>query len=233
MELILVRHGQPAWSLEGRGRNDPDLTERGHGQALAVAGRLADPDVGPAYGPVDQLIVSPARRSQQTAAPVAEALDLPVVTEPWLLEIRNPPDFEGSPIEDIQEAYESARTRTREEAWDGLPGGEPVRDFHARITAGLRAWLSEQGVRPTGADDLWEVDPSAPGRVVAVAHAGTNSTIVAHLLGVAPQPWDWDRFAMGHASVAVLSTTAIAGSHIWSLRALGDGTHLPVPDRTY
>ena len=233
MELILVRHGEPAWSLEGLGRNDPNLTERGRAQARAVAGRLADHDDGLAPGPVDQLIVSPARRSQETAEPVAEALGLPLLTEPWLLEIQNPPEFEGSPIEDIQEAYESARTRTREEAWDGLPGGEPVRDFHARITAGLRGWLSDQGIRPAGADDLWDVDPSAPERVVAVAHAGTNSTIVAHLLGVTPQPWDWDRFAMGHASVAVLTTTPISGSHIWSLRALGDGTHLPVPDRTY
>ena len=43
MELILVRHGQPAWDDgAGRNRNDPGLTARGHAQALAVATRLAD-----------------------------------------------------------------------------------------------------------------------------------------------------------------------------------------------
>jgi hypothetical protein len=37
---------------------------------------------------------------------------------------------------------------------------------------------------------------------------------------------------MGHASVALLVLTPMAGRHIWSLRSLGDGTHLPVVDRT-
>jgi hypothetical protein len=55
---------------------------------------------------------------------------------------------------------------------------------------------------------------------------------IAHLLGAAPEPWEWDRFAMGHASVAVLATTPMAGHHIWSLRALGDANHLPLDDRT-
>ncbi len=233
MELILVRHGEPAWSLEGRGRNDPDLTERGQRQAAAVARRLADHADPLAPGPVDLLLVSPAIRAQQTASPIAASLAMAPATTDWLLEIRNPPAFDGSPIEDIQEAYQAARTRSREEAWSGLPGGEPVRDFHRRVTAGLRAWLAEVGLRPTEDPGLWDVDPAAPERVVAVAHAGTNSTIVADLLDVDHQPWDWDRFAMGHASAAVLATVPLAGAHLWSLRALGDGTHLPAPDRTY
>lgn len=32
-----------------------------------------------------------------------------------------------------------------------------------------------------------------------MAHGGTNSTVIAHLLGVEKEPWDWHRFAMGHA----------------------------------
>lgn len=233
MELILVRHGEPAWEQEGLGRNDPGLTDRGHTQASAAARRLADPHDLPALGPVDRLLVSPATRAAETAAPIAQALALAAETTDWLLEIRNPPDWEGSPIEDIQEAFREIRTRSRADAWAGLPGGEPVSDFHQRVTAGLREWLAHHGVRPTDDPGLWEVDPSAPERIVAVAHAGTNSTIVAHLLDVAHQPWDWDRFAMGHASAAVLTTVPLAGAHLWSLRALGDGTHLPVADRTY
>ncbi|HEX2574749.1 MAG TPA: histidine phosphatase family protein, partial [Aquihabitans sp.] len=217
MELILVRHGEPAWELEGRGRNDPNLTERGHSQATAMARRLADPADHPAPGRVERLIVSPAQRAQETAAPVAEALAMEAETEPWLLEIQNPPEFEGSPIEDIQEVFQTARTRPRAEAWDGLPGGEPVGDFHERVTRGLLGWLADQGVTPTEEPGLWEVADGAPERVVAVAHAGTNSTIIARLLDVAHQPWDWDRFAMGHASVAVLTTVPMAGAHLWSL----------------
>ncbi len=233
MELILVRHGEPAWEKEGRGRNDPDLTERGTTQAEAIARRLADPADLPALGPVDLLLVSPARRSQDTAAPIATALDLPVITTDWLLEIQNPPEWDGSPIEDIQEAFRDAKGRSRDEAWAGLPGGEPIRDFHDRVTTGLTAWLGSVGIRPTDEPCLWEDEGTAPERVVAVAHAGTNSTVVSHLLDVDHQPWNWDRFAMGHASAAVITTVPMAGAHIWSLRSLGDGTHLPVPDRTF
>lgn len=233
MELILVRHGEPAWAEEGRGRNDPTLTDRGHTQAQAIARRLADPTDLPALGQIDLLLVSPARRAEETAAPLVEALAMEPVTTDWLLEIQNPPEFEGSPIEDIQQTFQDARLRNRTEAWDGLPGGEPIGAFHQRVTEGLQAWLSRHGVTRSGDSSLWDVSADAPERVVAVAHAGTNSTIVADLLDVEHQPWDWDRFAMGHASAAVLTTVPMAGAHLWSLRALGDGTHLPVADRTY
>lgn len=233
MELILVRHGEPAWEQEGRGRNDPELTPRGREQAKAAARRLADPNDLPADGPVDRLLVSPARRAQETAEPTARALGMDAVTTDWLLEIQNPPEWEGSPIEDIQEVFRTARTRSRDQAWDGLPGGEAIGDFHQRVTTGLTDWLATAGLRPTGEPGLWDDDGSGPARVIAVAHAGTNSTIVAHLLDVTHQPWDWDRFAMGHASAAVLTTVSMAGANLWSLRALGDATHLPVADRTH
>lgn len=233
MELILVRHGQPAWSTpDRRNRNDPPLTELGHAQAKLAAARIADPDDEPARGPVDHLIASPALRAAQTAEPIGTALDQEVVTHAWLLEIQNPPHWEGSPIEDIEAAYAEVRHRTREQVWDGLPGGEPIRSFHQRITEGLRTYLAGLDVVPSDTVGLWEVGPGAPERVVAVAHAGTNSTIIAHLLGAAPEPWEWDRFVLGHASVAVLRTTRMAGAHIWSLAGLGDVAHLPVDQRT-
>lgn len=233
MELILVRHGQPAWSTpDGRGRNDPGLTDLGHAQAKAMAGRLADPEDFPAYGPVDHLVVSPAVRAQQTAAPLREALEMAGDTLDWLWELRNPPAWEGDPIEDIEAIFAEVRARPLEQMWDGIAGGEPIRDFHARVIEGLDGFLTSLGVTPTGPSHLWEVHDGAPERVVAVAHAGTNSTIIAHLLGIQPEPWEWDRFAMGHASVAVLETVPLTGAHLWSLRALGDAAHLSIPDRT-
>ena len=233
MELILVRHGEPAWASEdGLGRNDPGLTERGRAQAASIAARLADPAAEPAAGPVDRLVASPAVRAQETAAPVAEGLGRPIETLDWLWELRNPPAWEGAPVEVIQTAFNEVRGRDRAGWWEGLDGGESIRDFHRRVTVGLRALLGEAGVRPATSDGLWLVAADAPERIVAVAHGGTNSMIVAHLLGVPPEPWEWERFTMGHASVAVLVTTPMAGAHLWSLRGLGDAAHLPVPDRT-
>jgi len=238
MELILVRHGQPAWTTpDGKGRNDPGLTDLGHRQAKRAASRLADTEDLPGRGDVDRLFASPAVRAQETAAPIAAALDLPVETHEWLWELRNPDSWEGAPIEEIEQAFLTLGSQSREAWWQGHEGGESLRAFHQRVTTGLRALLADLGITPAAEDGLWDAaGPAADGsidRVVAVAHGGTNSTIIAHLLGAAPEPWEWDRFSMGHASVALLVLTPMAGHHIWSLRSLGDGTHLAVDDRTY
>lgn len=237
MELILVRHGEPAWvSPDGRNRNDPELTERGHAQARRAATRLADTEDLPGRGDVDRLFVSPAARAQQTAKPIAAALALPMETHGWLVELKSPETWDGAPIEQIQEAFAALAPRPRAQWWEGHEGGESLRAFHERVTTGLRALLGDLGVTPA-AEGLWDVaGPAADGtvdRIVAVAHGGTNSAIIAHLLGAAPEPWEWDRFSMGHASVAVLATTPMAGHHIWSLRSLGDANHLPLDDRTF
>ncbi len=234
MELILVRHGQPAWATpEGLGRNDPGLTDHGHAQAKQVAGRIADPNDQPALGPVDRLLASPARRAAETAAPIGIALGMDVETLDWLWEIRNPPEWEGSPIAEIEASFNEMRQRSLTELWEGVGGGgEPIASFHDRVIDGLHAQLEDLDVSPAGEAGLWELGPSAPERIVAVAHGGTNSVIIAHLLGISPEPWEWDRFRMGHASVAVLATVPLAGAHLWSLQALGDAAHIPVPDRT-
>ncbi len=238
MELILVRHGQPAWvTPEGKGRNDPGLTDLGHAQAKRAADRLADTEDLPGRGDIDRLFVSPAVRAQETAAPIAAALELPIETHEWLWELRNPEPWEGAPIEEIEQAFTDLNLRSREEWWEGHPDGESLRDFHRRVTTGLRALLAELGITPAAEPGLWDVAGAAADgsidRIAAVAHGGTNSTIIAHLLGTAPEPWDWDRFAMGHASVALLALTPMAGHHIWSLRSLGDAAHLAVDDRTF
>lgn len=233
MELILVRHGQPAWSTpDGRGRNDPGLTELGHAQAAAVAARLADPAHEPAPGPVDRLLVSTAVRARETCAPIEAALDMDAELHPWLHEINNPHAWEGAPLEHIDAAFRELRGRPRAEMWNGIAGMEPLHDFHERVLGGLHGFLREVGVLPDGEPGLWQVADDAPTRVVAVAHGGTNSTIIAHLLGIRPEPWEWDRFVMGHASVAILATSPLAGANLWSLRALGDANHLALDDRT-
>ena len=233
VELILVRHGEPAWTtVDGLSRNDPGLTELGSAQARLVAARLADTNAEPARGAVDRLVVSPAVRAMETAAPIAAALGVQGEELEWLWELRNPPEWEGQPVEKIQAAYEDVRNRPRDGWWDGVPGGESPRHFHERVTGGVRALLADVGVTPTEELGLWQVADDAPERIVAVAHGGTNSTIVSHLLGVSPEPWEWERFTMGHASVAALATSAVAGAHLWSLRALGDASHLEIDDRT-
>lgn len=229
MELILVRHAQPAWADDHqRAVNDPGLTERGVRQARRVAARLG------ADKPIDGLLVSTARRSAETAAPVADAVGLEAESHPWLHEIRLPDHWDGIPAQEVGRYLRESRQRSRDEWWDGIGGAESFRDFHRRVTTGLDGFLASLGVHRDGdaAGHLWEVPDTSP-RLVLVAHAGTNSVLLGHLLGLEPEPWEWERFASHHASVTVLRTTPIAKRHIWSLQAFSDVGHLDPQDVTW
>lgn len=219
MELVFVRHGQPEWTRHGTAVDDPVLTPDGEAQAhllgTAFVGR-----------PVDRLLVSPLIRARQTAAPIAEALQMEPEILDWLPEIAAPV-WQGSPAELVEEAFASSRARPIDEQWDGLPGGESFRAFHERITTGLQGLLGELGAeRVSAAPALYRLDDPGP-RVVIVAHAGTNAVSLGHLLGIEPVPWEWERFVSFHASISVVRPMPIGGMHSFSLFRFSDTGHLP------
>lgn len=93
MQLLFIRHGQSqnnhrfAASGDDTGRSpDPDLTELGHRQAEALARRITDGS----YPAVTHLYSSLMRRTIQTATPIADALDLPIVARLDSYEIPGP-----------------------------------------------------------------------------------------------------------------------------------------------
>ena len=59
----------------------------------------------------------------------------------------------------------------------------------------------------------------------------TNAVALGHLLGVAPTPWEWDRFESAHTSIAALRTKKVAHAVAFGMTAFGDTRHLP-PDQT-
>lgn len=221
MELVLVRHAQPAWVVEGIGYNDPDLSELGLAQADAVGTALADTEF-------DAFWVSPAARSQQTATAIVGHHDVPVTTHDWALEIQLPSAWDEAPVEQIREHFATLGGRDREGWWEGTAsfGGESFRDFHARVTSGLEGQLATCGVTDAGEPDLWDVPDDDQQRIGVVTHAGTNSLVVGHLLGVAPQPWEWERFSSAHASISVVQSRPIAAAHLLRLRSFSETAHL-------
>jgi len=224
MEVLFVRHGQPEWERDGLAVDDPPLTEQGRWQAQALADRLADVEI-------DEILVSPLVRAQQTAAPLLERLGREAVTVPWLAEI-GAPRWEGTPTEVVARIFEDEWARPLEELWNGLPGGESFHDFHTRVTTGLDSMLDEAGAtRTSDAPPLWDLHNPAR-RIVVVAHAGTNATALGHLLGIPPVPWEWERFVSFHASVSVVRPLAISGGHSFSLFRFSDVDHLPTDMRT-
>ena len=221
MDLLLVRHGQPDWAPDRIARNNPALTELGVEQAKRAAHRLA------ALDRVDEIWVSPMRRSIETSEPIAAELGVEVEVFDWLKEIQNPPEWEGTPVENVERVLADANLRDIDQMWDGLPGGESFRDFHERVTTGLAETMDSHGIHPMDPDhrDLWTVDDPDK-RVVIVAHAGTNTVVLGHLLGLEPVPWEWERFRQPHTGVARLTMVRISSGWAFSLRQSGNVSHL-------
>lgn len=219
MELLLLRHAQPEWARGREAQVDPGLTELGRIQAERAADRLAG-------SPLDEILVSTATRARQTAAPLLERMPtVPTDSRGWLHEIRMPDSWQGTPAEEVDRIFREARARGRDAWWEGIDGGESFRDFHARVTDGLTLELAERGIERDG-EGMWHLPADAPERVLMIAHAGTNSVVLGHLLGLDPEPWEWERFASDHASVTMLRTTDIAGQQIFSLQSFSDVSHL-------
>lgn len=226
MDILFIRHGQPQWAVNGISQSDPNLTELGRRQAELAAKRIAT-ERRPATG----LIVSPAARSQETAVPIAQEAALEIDTINALLEIQMP-EWQGLTEEAVIEIFKSSRHRTPDEWWEGLPGGESFRHFHDRVTTALDGLLRERGVNRDEDDPrLWHVEAD-PGRIVIVAHGGTNSVCLAHLLGAPPSPWEWEKFVLFHASFARVKLIPLAGAHVPSLRTFNDQDHIPITMRS-
>jgi 2,3-bisphosphoglycerate-dependent phosphoglycerate mutase len=78
---------------------------------------------------------------------------------------------------------------------------------------------------------VWKI--SEPGaRIALVAHAGTNSVTIGHLLGLEPTPWEWDRFVLGHTSVSRIEALPLEDGYTFSLTKLSDLEHLDRDERT-
>ena len=80
--LVLVRHGATDWNEQGRllGRAEIGLNVRGRAQAAALASSL----VGRRF---DAVLSSPQRRARETAASIATAHGVEVVSTPELAEV--------------------------------------------------------------------------------------------------------------------------------------------------
>ncbi len=224
VEIVLIRHGQPEWVRDGLNVVDPPLTDLGHEQADRMASVWGKETF-------DEVLVSPLVRARQTAAPLYERLGVEEQIDPWLEEIRDP-GWHGTPVEKAEQAYREMRDRPVDERWQGLDGGESIRDFTDRVHLGARLFLAERGIQRIDHDlPIWSM-PEPGRRIALVAHAGTNSVTIAHLLGLAPTPWEWDRFVLGHTSVSRLEAIPVHGGCTFSLTSLSNLEHLPVDLRT-
>lgn len=225
MEITLIRHAEPEWVRDGLNVDNPPLTSRGHEQARLLALSLRDEVF-------DEVLVSPLLRTRQTAEPILDVLGKDMVIEPWLEEIRNP-IWHGTPVERAEAAYRAEREKTSVQRWTGLDGGEHVGEFVQRINLGCKLFLEERGMTPLDGDlPVWTNAPKDK-RIALVAHAGTNSVVICHLLGLPATPWEWERFVIGHASVSRIVSLDMKDGSSFGVTRLSHLEHLPESLRTY
>lgn len=130
--LVLVRHGETAWTISGQhtSRTDIALTERGRAQARGLAGVLA------AYSPTT-IVTSPMQRAKETATLAGFAT--PEVSDD--LREWDYGDFEGRTTADI---------RADAPSWslwhDGAPAGETPAKVAARADSVIGRLRQQGGI---------------------------------------------------------------------------------------
>ena len=183
--IILARHGETDWNRERRvqGQADPPLNEAGREQAAELARTLEAEAEAPSA-----IYSSDLRRARETAAIVAEALRLPVRTDPRLREI-DVGEWSGLAVDDIEARFPAGFARWRNREGPGWDTGESYDDLGRRVVAALTAIAAEhQGER-----------------VLVVTHGGAIRSIDARVRGVS------EIEARRHTSpIANCSLTALA-----------------------
>jgi probable phosphoglycerate mutase len=200
LTLHLVRHGDTMQAAEGyfAGDIDPPLTDRGRGQAEAVA-RLAS-RLGLAA-----IYVSPKLRARQTAEPILRACGLEPIVEDGLREIAYGV-WEGKKESDVRASDpEMYAAWSQDPALVAPPGGESAFAIAARA---LPCLVRARREHPSG-------------NVLFVSHKATIRVMACALLGV-PLGRFRDRVACPTASL----TTFEFGERGAMLTRLGDTSHL-------
>jgi len=206
--ICLVRHGTTPTTgtvLPGRAPG-LSLSDRGRQEAEAAAERLS------ALRRVGAIYASPLERAQETAAPIARRLDLPVKTEPGLLEC----DFgtwTGADLKTLAKLPAWTTVQRWPSGWR-FPDGESFGEMQLRLSGCLASIVARH-----------------PGEtVVAVSHADPIKAALAGALGV---PLDlFQRIQVAPASVSVVSY-GVSGPAVLAVNTTASLVELlPAPARS-
>ncbi|MCZ6708946.1 MAG: histidine phosphatase family protein [Gammaproteobacteria bacterium] len=200
-EILLVRHGEsraataddPFPLVDGHG--DPELHADGREQAIRVGDRLK-------HQPISAVYVSNLRRTQETAQPLCNHLNLTATIDPDLREVFLGA-WEGGLLRIKAHENDPVYQRMHEQQrWDVIPGAESHADLNQRLMRALNRIAHKHP------DEL----------VVAVVHGGVIAHILAHAAGA-------NHFAFNGADNGSISHIIMLHGDI-VVRRFNDSSHL-------
>ncbi|MGQ4615556.1 histidine phosphatase family protein [Nocardia sp. R7R-8] len=186
MLLTLMRHGLPEYDAVDR--RDPGLADEGVDQVRAVVPYVR-------ARRFDAVYTSPQLRAAQSAAVVAEALNVPVAVDQGLVEFDHGADYVHYDNLEVEIWH-------RYHAGDLSPWGLTSKKFHGRIAGAMQR--------------LAAAHPG--GRVLAVCHGGVVNAWACQVLGV---PDRLRVFEPGYASMHRFDFS----KGRWSLLGLNEVAH--------
>lgn len=207
-ELVLVRHGQQEYDINGPAGDlvDPPLSALGRNQARLVGAALSTEHI-------DAVYASPLQRALETGREIARHQRLEPIILDDLREVevfrdvprdRTPVDYIGSLV--------LAGTRQRmvyEKSWDVYPFSESSHQFRRRVLNAVEGIISAH-----------------PNQRVAIAcHGGVINAYIGHIIGS-----KYDMFFRPlHTSVSVVA----AGNGIRALYSLNNALHLQTAEGSF
>ena len=163
--LVLVRHGQSVWNelSQWTGLTDVELTEKGRAEARAAAKTLESITFGAAH-------TSKLKRAQHTLAEILAELGQTELEakQSAALNERDYGDLTGKNKWQVRDEHGEEKFTAWRRSWDyPVPGGETLKDVHARVVPYYQEHIL--------------ADLKAGKNVIVAAHGNTLRALVKHL----------------------------------------------------
>ena len=222
MKLIIVRHGDPDYSIDS-------LTEKGWREAEYLAEKLSKLDVKEFY-------VSPMGRAKATASCTLKKIGRTAQEKAWLREfsaIVHRPDYEG-PVNIAWDWLPQDWTVQEEflhyDTWmnnEDLSSGN-IAEEYKWVTDGLDEILAEHGYVRNG--HMYHTEQGNNDTLVFFCHLGVGCVLLSHLLNISPMLL-WHGFCAAPSSVTtVVTEERRKGNAYFRMSSYGDTSHLYAND---
>jgi broad specificity phosphatase PhoE len=184
--LLLIRHGETDWNIEGRwqGQADVPLNAKGRQQAADLASALSTAQIASVYS-------SDLSRAAETAGILARVIHADVTLDRRLREIHQG-EWQGRLATDIQRLYAMEFGRRKADPQSvAPPGGETAADVMLRALASIH--------------DIARAHPG--GTVAVVSHGFLIATLLSHFRNL-PIEKVWDLVPQNGSWNEVLTTSS-------------------------